>query len=169
MIKIVITGPESSGKSTLSRTLAKHYQAPLLTEYARTYLDQLDLPYREEDLLAIARGQVEQEDEATRHCPSLLLCDTSLLVICIWSQHKYGRIHPWIEQQWKQRPVDHYLLCRHDLPWEPDPQRENPHDRDELFALYQRALQEKMHTIISGDASARLKAAVTTIDQLLPS
>ena len=167
MIKIVITGPESSGKTTLAEELALHYKTAWVPEYARIYLNQLDRPYREEDLLEIAQGQVQQEDEAARLNPRLLVCDTSLLVVIIWSTYRYGHCHPWIEEQWRQRPVDHYLLCRPDLPWQPDPQRENPHNRDELFVLYQRALQTKPHKIIEGNEPTRLGTSIEIIDSLL--
>lgn len=167
MLKIVITGPESSGKTTLAEALAVHYETPWVPEYARTYLDQLGRPYREKDLLEIARGQVQEEDKAAQANPRLLICDTSLLVIIIWSTYCYGRCHPWIEEQWKQRPVDHYLLCRPDLSWQPDPQRENPHNRDELFTLYQGALQTKPHTIVEGKQSARVGISIEIINNLL--
>ena len=167
MIKIVVTGPESSGKTTLAKALAARYQAPWVPEYARTYIDHLRRPYREEDLLKIAQGQVQREDEAAHRHPRLLICDTSLLVINIWSNYRYGRCHAWITQQWEQRPVNHYLLCRPDLPWQPDPQRENPHTRDELFTLYQKVLQTKPYTVIEGDQAARLEMSIKTVDKLL--
>ena len=166
MIKIVVTGPESSGKTTLATALASHYQAPWVPEYARTYLDQLNRPYQEEDLLLIAQGQMRQEEEAARRCPPLLICDTSLVVIKVWSDYRYGRCHPWIEEQLNQRSVDSYLLCRPDLPWEPDPQRENPRTRDVLFTLYQKALSSSAHVTIEGESSQRLKLATHLIDGL---
>lgn len=167
MIKVVITGPESSGKTTLTASLAAHFQMPWLSEYARTYIERLDRPYQEEDLLNIAEGQMRQEDEAAQQHPLLLLCDTSLLVIKIWSDYRYGRCHPWIAQQWAQRPVDHYLLCRPDLPWESDPQRENPHNRDELFHRYQQALHTRPYTIVEGPRDHRLRVAIEAIDRLV--
>ncbi len=167
MLKIVITGPESSGKTTLAQALAEHYQVPWVAEYARTYIEQLTQPYQEEDLLAIAQGQVQREDEQAQTNPRLLICDTSLLVIYVWSHYRYGRCHPWIEDQLAQRPVDHYLLCFPDLPWQPDPQRENPNDRPELFVRYEEALREKPHTIVAGQGNARLEIATNAIDCLL--
>ena len=167
MVKVIITGPESSGKTTLVQSLAAHYQTSWLPEYARSYIDQLDRPYQEEDLLKIAEGQVQQEDTAARSHPRLLLCDTSLLVIKIWSDYRYGRCHPWITEQLAKRPVDHYLLCRPDLAWEPDPQRENPHDRDELFSLYQQALRTQTHTTIEGGRDQRIKKSAEAVDRLL--
>ena len=169
MIKVVITGPESSGKTTLATALATHYQTPWVPEYARTYLDRINRPYREADLLTIAQGQVQRENKAAHSSPSLLLCDTSLLVIRIWSYYRYHRCHSWIEEQLTYRPIDHYLLCRPDLAWQPDPQRENPHNRNELFELYQQALHNTPYTIIEGDRGQRTESSVETIDRLLSS
>ena len=167
MLKIVITGPESSGKTTLAQALAAHYRVPWVAEYARDYLERLTQPYQEADLLRIAQGQVQREDEAARASLPLLICDTSLLVIYVWSHYRYGRCHPWIEDQLAQRPVHHYLLCSPDLPWQPDPQRENPHDRPELFARYEKALHEKSYTVVSGQGNVRLNTAISAVDCLL--
>ena len=167
MLKVVVTGPESSGKTTLARTLAAHYQVPWVEEYARNYIEQLARPYQEADLLRIAQGQTQVEDKAAQNHPPLLICDTSLLVIYVWSHYHYGRCHPWIEQQLARRPVDHYLLCRPDLPWQPDPQRENPHDRPELFARYEKALHEKSYTVVFGRGNVRLNTAISAVDCLL--
>lgn len=169
MLKIVVTGPESSGKTTLAQALAVHYQVPWVAEYARTYIKQLAQPYQEKDLLAIAQGQVQQEDKQEQTNPRLLICDTSLLVIYVWSHYRYGRCHPWIVDQLAQRPVDHYLLCYPDLPWQPDPQRENPHDRPELFAWYEKALHEKSYTVVSGQGNVRLNIAISAVDCLFKS
>jgi NadR type nicotinamide-nucleotide adenylyltransferase len=167
MLKVVVTGPESSGKTTLTQSLAAHYRVPWVAEYARAYISQLSRPYQEADLLRIAQEQVRREDATAQAKPSLLICDTSLLVLRIWSYYRYGRCHPWIEQQLAQRPVDHYLLCSPDLPWQPDPQRENQHNRLELFKQYEQALSSKPYTLVSGRGSKRLNAASQAIDRLL--
>ena len=167
MIKVVTTGPESSGKTTLAKALAKHFQVAWVPEYSRDYLNDLEHPYQEKDLLQIAKGQIKREDEAAKNKPDLLICDTSLIVIEVWSEYCYGRSHPWILEQIKQRSVDLYLLCSPDIPWEADPLRENPTDRDELFKFYERALAGKPNLIIRGSPSARLARATNAIDRLL--
>ncbi|MEM9829869.1 MAG: ATP-binding protein [Bacteroidota bacterium] len=167
MIKVVTTGPESSGKTTLAKALAEHYQVGWIPEYARDYLNDLGRPYQEKDLLQIAEGQIKREDEVAKDKPSLLICDTSLVVIKIWSEYRYKRCHPWILAQIERRPVDLYLLCAPDIPWEPDLLRENPADRDELFKFYERALAGKPNLIIQGSPLARLVQATNAIDHLL--
>ncbi len=167
MQKIIITGPESAGKTTLAQQLAAHYQTVWVPEYARDYIDQLNRNYAEDDLLKIAQGQVAREDEmAAKHNPELLICDTSLLVIKVWSNVKYHRSHPWILEQLDQRKVDLYLLTSPDIPWEADPQREHPHQREMLFQIYEQELQNKLHLIVRGSREERLKSAIRAIDHL---
>ena len=137
---IVITGPESSGKTTLTARLAAHFYTHWVSEYARTYIDNLGRPYGERDLLEIAKGQEETENKIINISEGFVFLDTSLEVIKIWSEYKYGRCHPWIMDQLEKRKHNLYLLCQPDLPWQPDPQRENPNDRDELYKLYQQEL-----------------------------
>ena len=165
MRKIVVTGPESSGKTTLAESLAKHYHTVWVPEYARDYINQLDRLYQEQDLLTIAWGQVSREDHLAQ-TTDLLICDTSLLVIKIWSEYRYGRCHPWIPEQLAQRPVDLYLLCSPDIPWKYDPQRENAQDRDVLFKQYQQALIHQRYVTIQGNHTQRLAQAINAINSL---
>jgi nicotinamide riboside kinase len=116
MIRIAVTGPESTGKTTLARQLARRYGAPWTPEYARYYLRRLNRPYVQDDLLAIARGQLEWEEAKGRRNPEILFSDTCLLVIKIWSEFKYGNCHPWILEQLRAHTYDLYLLCGVDLP-----------------------------------------------------
>ncbi len=140
MKKIVITGPESSGKSKLAAQLADAFGKVWVPEFARQYLDDLDRPYIADDLLEIARGQVALEDKMAAHANGALFLDTSLEVVKIWSEFRFGFCHQWTLEQLRLRRPDHYLLCLPDLPWEPDPQRENPNDRDTLLGIYRREL-----------------------------
>lgn len=169
--RIVITGPESSGKTTLARALARQYSALWVDEMAREYLANKDgYLYVEEDLLGIARLQLMEEDqcaaEAVDKDSPWLFCDTDLITIRIWGEEKYGRSDPWIAQQTEARPYDLWLLCSPDIPWEPDPLRENPHDRDRLFAVYERMLNQlaKPYAVMSGTHEERMRAAVKAIE-----
>ncbi len=169
MRKVVITGAECSGKSTLSKTLAGHYAVRWVPEMAREYIDALGHPYGEDDLLEIAKLQLKSEAETVAQSGGdapLLIADTDLITIRIWGEEKYSRSDPWIVKQTKERPYDLWLLCRPDIPWVYDPQRENPHDRDRLFAVYERTLKalRKPYAIVGGSEKERLRQAVKAIE-----
>ena len=170
MLKIAIVGPESSGKTTLCKALAMHYQAPWVPEFAREYLGERGGAYTHSDLLRIAEGQCAQEERAAGSKPSLLLCDTDIVTIRIWNDEKYSAYDRRTIDLSERHHYDHWLLCRPDLPWEPDPLRENPHDRDRLFAVYEDLLKRlaKPFSIIAGDAEQRMRTATAVIDALLP-
>lgn len=140
MIKVVITGPESTGKSTLSKQLADYFKGEMVEEFSRTYLEKLKLPYTQKDLTAIAKGQIVCEDKALTKNTNLIICDTSLEVIKIWSKFKYKSCDAFITKSLSSRQPSLYLLMRPDLPWQPDPLRENPDDREILFDLYKKEL-----------------------------
>ncbi len=166
MLRIAITGPESSGKTTLAKALAAHYGVPWVPEFAREYLEGLGRPYVEEDLVRIAEGQREAEERSAEQKPSILICDTDLLVIRIWAREKFGRVDPRLEEMTSALPYQHALLCRPDIPWAPDPLRENPDDRERLFAVYQTELEasKRPYVIVHGNRQERLHHAVATID-----
>ena len=167
VLKVVITGPESTGKSVLSASLAAHFKTSYVPEYAREYLQQKKGDYTQEDLTHIAKGQIKSEDEYQQKTKSLLICDTSLEVIRVWSEWKYGSCDHFIIDNAKARTPDLFLLLKPDLPWQPDPQRENPHDREALFAYYQESLSEYHARIveISGDGDRRITSAIKAIDE----
>ena len=169
MKKIAITGPESTGKSTLAAHLAAHFQAPWVPEYARTYIDQLDRPYAASDLDEILRGQLALWQKAEDAQPQLLFLDTEALVMKIWSEHAYGQASAFILQELQNQQVDLYLLLNVDLPWEPDPQREHPHLREHFYHWYKRELQQMNVPFaeISGTHESRFLSAVQAVELLL--
>jgi NadR type nicotinamide-nucleotide adenylyltransferase len=116
--RILILGPESTGKSTLASDLAVHFDEPWVPELAREYLSMLDREYEYPDLLQIAKGQVALEDELAQKAQKFLFCDTDLRVIQVWSEHKYGKVHEWVKRELDQRIYDMILLTDIDLPWE---------------------------------------------------
>ena len=168
MRKIVIIGPESTGKSSLTKQLSRHFECPMVEEYARAYLEQLHRPYQKDDLLEIARGQLKHEDEFQGSDRPFLFCDTDLRVIKIWSQFKYQEVHPWILHQIGQRHYHGYLLTNIDLPWQPDPLREHPDERQQLFDLYLREVQGSgvPFNIISGSSQQRFETAANFVNGL---
>jgi NadR type nicotinamide-nucleotide adenylyltransferase len=165
MKKIAITGPESTGKSTLARELARIFQTTWVPEYAREYLLDLGRPYEEGDILEIARGQLKTEEKLMNEASRLLFCDTDFLVTRIWSVVKYGRSDPWIDKKVVEHRYDLYLLCNIDLPWEFDPLREHPDKRLMLFDLYHRELINRgfPFAIVSGEGAARTAMAVDLV------
>lgn len=169
MIKIVLTGPESSGKTTLAAQLAEAFGTVWVPEFARQYLDHLGRPYVAADLLEIARGQVAVEEEKASQAEGLLFLDTSLEVIKIWSDIRFGHCAPWTLELLQARLPDHYLLCLPDLPWEDDRQRENRHNRDELLDIYRRELNSLgvKFTEVKGSGPARFQQAKKAVDVFL--
>jgi len=166
--KIVILGPESTGKTTLAKQLAEHFNTEWVPEYARQYIDELDRPYEESDLLKIAKGQLQLEDEIASKSNGFLFCDTNLTTIKIWSDYKYGRTDSWILKSLNTRKYDFYLLTNIDLPWESDPQREHPNERQELFDLYKDYLESNQlrSSVITGQGNLRLQNAIKPIESL---
>jgi len=164
---LVITGPESSGKTTLASQLSDYWKIPLVSEVARDYLNKKDF-YQQHDLLKIAKQQHKQEQALLSHFPEKIVCDTDLLVIMIWSEVKYGHCDPWItttfENSIKQKNSRrYYYLCDCNIPWQADPLRENPHNRDELFNLYLQKINEYKlnHRVVKGNQRIRLQQALT--------
>ena len=169
MRKIAIVGPESSGKTTLCEALMREMRAWMVPEVAREFLTESGRPYVEADLLHIAQQQATDEDRMVQGMENgILVCDTDLITIRIWSEEKYGRCDPWIVEQSEHRHYDLWLLCSPDIPWEADPLRENPDDRDRLFAVYVAMLERlgKPFTVISGDRDERLRSAKQAIDRI---
>lgn len=166
MIRIAITGPESSGKTTLATALAQHFSVPLHLEYARIYLNNLDRPYIQSDLDAIALGHLAQFEFDTS---DLQIIDTDFIVMRDWSERRFGNITPFISELVSRNYFDLHILCTPDMPWEFDPQREYPNDRDHLFNDYHRALTEKNKPfiVVAGSESERNEKSIHAIDQLL--
>ncbi len=169
--KIVVIGPESTGKSTLSQSLAVQLQTVWVPEYARAYLENLDRAYTEADLLEIAKGQIATEETAMQQANQYLICDTDLYVIKVWSEAKYGRCHPWILEQIAQRKYDLYLLTYIDVPWTDDPLREHPlpEERAYFYNTYRDIVMQSGSpwADIRGDENERLKLATNAIQKLL--
>lgn len=169
--KIVVIGPESTGKSTLSAALANELNTVWVPEYAREYLENLDRPYNEEDLLSIAKGQLSKEDELVEQADKLLVCDTDLHVIKVWSEAAYGRCHPWVMEQIADRNYDMYLLANIDIEWEDDPLREHPapEEREYFYNIYKDIVQNSglPWVDVRGTHEERLQIALTGIKQHL--
>ncbi len=160
---IVVTGPESSGKTVLAAALAKRLACPVVPEAARERLSP-QTPYAPSTLLDLAQAQHRGEREALGASPSLVVADTDLQVLRIWWQEKFGPC-PRGRFEVTDSRERFYLLCAPDLPWEPDPLRENPHDRDRLMALYRHDIERRdlAHSVVEGTGAQRLANALEAL------
>ncbi|WP_276497826.1 ATP-binding protein [Pontibacter litorisediminis] len=169
MIKIAITGPESTGKSTLAQQLAARYRTVWVPEYARSYVGNLGRPYTLEDIENIARGQLALERELQQQASGVLFADTDMLVLKIWSEHAFGHCPAWIQEQLQRQDYNLCLLMGVDLPWEPDPLREHPHLRQYFYEWYKRELEalQMPFVEIHGQQQERLQVAARHVEELL--
>lgn len=169
MISIAIVGPESTGKTTLTNSLAKHYKTEWVPEYSREYLNAIDRPYNQTDLIEIASGQLKAEKKGRKKAEDLVFLDTDLFVIKVWSEFKYGNCDPWILQQLDMNKADLYLLTFFDVPYEDDPLRESPQYRPQLFDIYEKELKAYgvNYKVIQGSTQKRLESAIQSINTIL--
>jgi NadR type nicotinamide-nucleotide adenylyltransferase len=173
-IKIVLFGPESTGKTTLSKQLARHYNSVWVREYAREYLQDKWNNERKtcepKDLLPIAIGQMKLENELAQKTDSVLICDTDLLETKVYSEAYYsGTCNPILETHALENFYDLYFLTYIDTPWEADDLRDKPKERERMFNAFETALKtyNKPYVLLKGNKEERLKLAVRHIDKLL--
>ncbi len=175
-VKVVLFGPESTGKTTLSRQLARYYNSVWVPEYARDYLQNKWNDERKtcepKDLLPIAEGQMKLENELAQKTDSVLICDTDLLETKVYSETYYlGICDPALEKYALENSYELYFLTYIDTPWEADDLRDKPEDREEMFKAFQNTLEKykKPYVLLKGDKKTRLETAVKHIDKLLNS
>ena len=128
-IKIVVTGPESTGKTALAMYLSRVFGVEYIPEYARTYVENLHHPYTYEDVEHIARVQDKQFMEASKHGNKIVFFDTYLIITKVWFQEVFNRVPAWIDPKLRDSEISLFLLCDFDLEWIEDPIRENPGPR----------------------------------------
>lgn len=178
--KIAIIGPESTGKSTLCDQLAKHFKAQWCPEYAREYLLKHGKKYSYDDLLLIAKGQIELEEKyetlVKRAKPNttgqqVLFIDTDMYVMKVWCEFVFNKCHRFILDQIVKRKYDLYLLCNIDLPWVKDELREypDPETRKKIYSIYKDIVinQPVPWVDIAGIHEERLEKAIHAVDHLL--
>ncbi|KOH43254.1 AAA family ATPase [Sunxiuqinia dokdonensis] len=169
-IRIAITGPESTAKSTLARNLASYFDGTFYPEYAREYFLNHSTDYTYHDLEQIARKQIQQYQESELGEPELVFFDTWLIITKIWFQWAYQAEPDWLEKEIDNLPIDLYLLCLPDIPWEPDPLREHGgEERLQLFAAYKAELikRELKFVEIGGLGEQRVQNAIQAVQALL--
>ena len=167
MIKIAITGPESSGKTTIAQQLAEHFNCCLTKEYAREHLNNKDGKYTMDDLIKIAEKQYSLN--RGKDCgEKILICDTEMTVIKIWAMDKFGYCPGEIISLHEQQKFDLIFLCKPDIPWEADPLREDENRRKFLFNLYREELflEDEDFEILEGSRETRFHKALNIIDSI---
>lgn len=174
LVKVVLFGPESTGKTTLAQELAAHYATQWVPEYAREYLqekwDRVQRTCEPEDLLPIARGQMQLENELSNLADKLLVCDTDLLETKVYSEAYYlGYCDADLERHALENQYDLYFLTYIDVPWEKDDLRDRPDKRREMFEYFKAALDQnkRKYVLLKGSRDERRKTAIEHINKLL--
>ena len=172
-IKIVLFGPESTGKTTLSKQLARHYNSVWVPEYAREYLQNKWNNERKtcepKDLLPIAIGQMALENTLSQKTDTVLICDTDLLETKVYSEAYYkGICDPVLDKYAQENSYDLYFLTYIDTPWEADDLRDKPNEREYMFKAFENALikYKKPYVLLKGNKKERLTLAIQQIDEL---
>ena len=173
-LRVVLYGPESTGKTTLAKALANHYQTSWVPEFARSYLqekwDKQQAVCTLADLPIIAQGQLAAENTAIAQANRLIFCDTNILVTKVWSEtHFEGYCAPELNTILAQTHYDLYLLTSIEVPWEKDDLRDRPNDREQMFIYFKQQLEAYNFPflVLEGSLEERIQKAVNTIDQLL--
>lgn len=166
--KIVLTGPESAGKTAMTTTLAAALQEPWSPEFARYFVAHLGRPYEYKDLAVIGSGQKLWENWYASHARDFALCDTDWTVLHIWETYRFQTDRAWREGYGPAPSADLYLLCAPDFPWQADALREHPGEREALFDLYFNLLRgiQARFVVLRGDPETRLETALAEIREL---
>jgi NadR type nicotinamide-nucleotide adenylyltransferase len=166
VIRVCVTGPESTGKTTLATRLAEWARADVVPEASRRYAERTTGELRLADVSPIAREHIALAEAARG---PLAVIDTDLLSTVLYSRHYYGAVPRWILRAEHDRRADLYLLCDVDVPWVPDGVRDRPSNRDEMFALFRDALaRRKARTVvIRGDWERRWTTARDALSEVI--
>lgn len=169
ILKIAIVGPESTGKSTTSKALAEHYDTVWVPEFAREYCEKLSSPCTWQDEINMFRGQLLLEESMLVKANGILICDTTILTVKIWSDHIFGKTPMEVLDHLGVHKYDYYLLMDIDLPWEDDPLRDFPDKREYFMDVWHQELRAlgADYTVISGSADVRIHRAIDAIDGFL--
>jgi len=169
ILRVALIGPESTAKTTLSKSLAEHYNTIWVPEYAREYLQKLNRKYTLDDILLIAKEQCRLENEARLKANAITFSDTELILIKVWCEDLFKTCPEWIVDNIQPNKYDLYLLTYPDIEWEEDPLRENPSRRLLLFKWYEKELKKinANYSVIKGKGDMRLNNAIECIDKFI--
>jgi NadR type nicotinamide-nucleotide adenylyltransferase len=165
--RIAIIGPECTGKTTLSQQLAEHFNAEWIPEYARQYITELEGKYAMDDVVFIAKKQIDEFDFSDDSAYNQIFFDTNLIITKVWFDVAFDECPDWVEDAIVTRKFDYHLLCNTELPWEPDIVRENGgKKRERLFNIYEQELKKRgfPYGIVAGDGDSRLTNALTLLN-----
>jgi len=168
--RVIITGPESTGKTALCCDLARHYKGIVIPEYARTYISALGRKYTYNDVVHIALKQLEQMKEKRNLKAPFLFVDTYLIITKVWLRRVFGEVPGWIDQEIRNTYDALYLLCEPDIPWEPDSVRENGgFMRTVLLNEYLDELKNARlnYYFINGIGEKRLNCAIEKVNKFI--
>jgi NadR type nicotinamide-nucleotide adenylyltransferase len=168
VIRVVLSGSESTGKTTLANRLVEHYNARPVDEFVRQYAASKNGSLDFNDHGPIARGQMALENEAIASGAPLVVQDTDLLSTVVYCDHYFGRCPQWVIDAARTRRPDLYLLCEIDLPWIADGIRDRGHLREEMQSLFRAAVRASgaTYVVIDGETDQRLAKAIDAIDEL---
>ncbi len=174
IVKVVINGPESTGKTTLIKQLAKYFNTEYVPEFARDYLqEKWDLKKEvcsKEDLIVIVKEQVNLENELSSKANKVLFLDTNIITTINWSlTHFDGYCDPWIIKQAEFLKYHHYLITNIDIPWVKDDLRDRPNERESMLSslINQHDIRDLKYSIISGDKDLRKSQSIDIIKNLI--
>ena len=173
--RVLIFGPESTGKTTLAQQLAEHFGTTWVAEWARELVESKNNVIDESDIPAIVAGQIEREEEAALRCNKLLFCDTDVVTTTVYARHFYGRCAPWVQRLADERinRYDLILFCETDIPWQEDPQRDTRHAQPEFRQHFRRLFEAELLSrrlpfeIVSGSGAERVACAVRLVQAIL--
>lgn len=179
-LKIVLFGPESTGKTALAQALAAHFDTTWIPEFARQYLENKQLYYQslgitsneiclEEDILPIVKGQIESEIVALSIADKVLFFDTNPVQTRVYVQHYYARYYDWLDIMIENRTYDYYLLTNLDVAWQADPLRDRPDKRQLMFELFKNELiaNNLPFSEVTGTGNTRINNAIAIVNLLL--
>ncbi len=168
-IRIVLTGSECTGKTTLADRLAQHYGSTTVPEFLRSYFEQKKGILSVDDVIPIAMGQLELETAAQERGDNPLICDTDIISSIVYAKHYFGACPDWLEEQFMRRTPSIYLLCDIDIQWQADGQRDMEHGRQYMQQLFADELKSRnliVHTV-SGSREHRFEFATNIINSAI--